>query len=262
MKAFLRFLSILVVSSLVAAAGAWATLYYLGFRLGELKALQALQWEPLIVIASIWFVTNLLMVYLLGRRVPANKDKVVSAILSEAAIASLHSESENKTKPVKSRSANSKPGKSKKEKSHTQANQQGESDQSGKLNGSAAAGAVQSRLSSKLKKNKQNKIAPEKVTTKSASQENAKQQKKSRSEKKAKPTPPVNGREESIGIVKWFNGQKGYGFIANDAGEEIFVHCRSIKLGSKRQLHTGQQVSFTLLREDKGLKAEDVVILE
>ncbi len=252
MKAFLRFFSILLVSSLVAGAGAWATLYYLGFRLGDSKALQVLQWEPLIVIASIWFMTNLLIVYLLGRRTFANKNKVVSAILSEAAIASLHSESEKKTVPVKSTQ----------KKSFKQANQQGESDQSGKCNGSAIDGAVQARLSSKAKKNEQNKIKPEKNTPKMANQDNVKQKKKNRPENKSKSIPAVNGREASTGIIKWFNGQKGYGFIANDVGEEIFVHCRSIKLGGKRQLHTGQQVSFTLLREDKGLKAEDVVILE
>lgn len=104
MKAFLRILGILVVSGLVAAAGAWASLYYLAYRLGESGVLKALQWEPLIVIASIWFVANLLVVYLLGRK-GNPEESIVTPMLSEAAIADMHSDGERKTRPVKSTQA-------------------------------------------------------------------------------------------------------------------------------------------------------------
>lgn len=243
MKAFLRFLKILSVSSLVAAVGAWSSLYYLGFRLGELSAMKALQWEPLIVIASIWFLANLVVVYLLSRSTV--ETKVVTPMLSEAAIADMHSESERKTRPVKSSQSktlnqSTHSGSSRK---HQGAGKPGKSKGSSKAGGSAHS-------------------KPGKKASKSEQQKDQ-HGKKDKANKSAKTkTSKQNGSESATGIIKWFNGQKGYGFITSEEGEEVFVHCRSIKLGGKRQLHTGQQVSFTLLREDKGLKAEEVVILE
>lgn len=66
-------------------------------------------------------------------------------------------------------------------------------------------------------------------------------------------------REE--GIVKWFNVNKGYGFIIRDCGGEVFVHFRSIRGTGHRTLREGQRVKFASVEGEKGLQAEDVSIL-
>ena len=66
-------------------------------------------------------------------------------------------------------------------------------------------------------------------------------------------------REE--GIVKWFNINKGYGFIIRDSGGEVFVHFRSIRGTGHRTLREGQKVKFSSVEGEKGLQAEDVSIL-
>ncbi len=66
-------------------------------------------------------------------------------------------------------------------------------------------------------------------------------------------------REE--GIVKWFNINKGYGFIIRDSGGEVFVHFRSIRGSGHRTLREGQRVKFASVEGEKGLQAEDVSIL-
>ncbi|MGI9293588.1 MAG: cold-shock protein [Pseudomonadales bacterium] len=63
------------------------------------------------------------------------------------------------------------------------------------------------------------------------------------------------------GSVKWFNTNKGYGFIARDSGGEIFVHYRSIQGTGRRFLRDGQRVEFTVGEGDKGPQAEDVGVL-
>ncbi|WP_281249016.1 cold-shock protein [Marinospirillum alkaliphilum] len=68
-----------------------------------------------------------------------------------------------------------------------------------------------------------------------------------------------DGREE--GVVKWFNVNKGFGFIIRDAGGEVFVHFRSIRGTGHRTLREGQRVKFAAVDGDKGLQAEDVSIL-
>ncbi len=60
------------------------------------------------------------------------------------------------------------------------------------------------------------------------------------------------------GKVKWFNIEKGYGFIQRHKGQDIFVHESDIKQRSVLALHTGQVVEFRVERADKGLKAVDV----
>jgi len=68
--------------------------------------------------------------------------------------------------------------------------------------------------------------------------------------------------EREIGIVKWFNGNKGYGFITRDQGEDIFVHYSSIRGDGYRSLEEGNRVEFAVTQGKKGLQAEDVTILD
>ena len=64
------------------------------------------------------------------------------------------------------------------------------------------------------------------------------------------------------GVVKWFNANKGYGFISNKEGEDLFVHFSSIRdNGGYRSLEEGQEVEFTVGKGEKGPQAQDVVIL-
>ena len=62
------------------------------------------------------------------------------------------------------------------------------------------------------------------------------------------------------GTVKWFNTSKGFGFITRDAGDDVFVHFRSIRGEGHRTLFEGQRVEFDITEGDKGLQAEDVAI--
>jgi CspA family cold shock protein len=63
------------------------------------------------------------------------------------------------------------------------------------------------------------------------------------------------------GVVKWFNASKGYGFISNNDGKDLFVHFSSIRaIGGYRLLEVGQEVEFTMREGKKGLQAQDVVI--
>ena len=64
------------------------------------------------------------------------------------------------------------------------------------------------------------------------------------------------------GTVKWFDAAKGYGFIAREAGEDVFVHFRAIRGEGYRSLDQGQRVEFEVTTSDKGLQANDVVALE
>ena len=61
------------------------------------------------------------------------------------------------------------------------------------------------------------------------------------------------------GKVKWFNNDKGYGFIAYNNNEDIFVHYSSILSEGYRTLVEGQYVEFELVQTDKGLQAKNVV---
>ncbi len=63
------------------------------------------------------------------------------------------------------------------------------------------------------------------------------------------------------GTVKWFNATKGYGFIAREGGEDVFVHHSAIQAEGYRSLNEGQRVEFTLERGPKGLQATNVVPL-
>jgi len=58
-----------------------------------------------------------------------------------------------------------------------------------------------------------------------------------------------------IGIVKWFNNTKGYGFIAPEEGEDLFVHYSEIQTDGYRTLRGGQKVSFEVSQGEKGFHA-------
>ncbi|MFA5087885.1 MAG: cold-shock protein [Candidatus Omnitrophota bacterium] len=63
------------------------------------------------------------------------------------------------------------------------------------------------------------------------------------------------------GKVKWFNGKKGYGFIAAETGEEVFVHFSEIQESGFKNLDEGQDVQFEIEKDQKGLKAKNVTKL-
>jgi cold shock protein len=60
------------------------------------------------------------------------------------------------------------------------------------------------------------------------------------------------------GTVKWFNGDKGYGFIAVEGGPDVFVHVSAITGGGYRSLEEGQKVEFDITQGQKGPQAENV----
>ena len=65
----------------------------------------------------------------------------------------------------------------------------------------------------------------------------------------------------AVGTVKWFNDEKGYGFIAPEEGEDVFVHHTAIQGEGFKTLAEGQKVQFDLTRTEKGARAENVVKL-
>jgi len=67
--------------------------------------------------------------------------------------------------------------------------------------------------------------------------------------------------ERMTGTVKWFNDDKGYGFIEREGGEDVFVHFSSIRGEGFKTLSEGQQVEFTLGTGQKGPQALDVAPL-
>jgi CspA family cold shock protein len=67
--------------------------------------------------------------------------------------------------------------------------------------------------------------------------------------------------ERVIGTVKWFNGTKGYGFLAREGGEDVFVHFSAIQGAGYRNLVEGQKVEFSIERGPKGLQASNVVVV-
>ena len=63
------------------------------------------------------------------------------------------------------------------------------------------------------------------------------------------------------GIVKWFNNEKGFGFISVEGGDDVFVHFSAIQSGGFKSLEEGQQVSFSIVKGARGPQAENVTIL-
>ena len=65
----------------------------------------------------------------------------------------------------------------------------------------------------------------------------------------------------ATGVVKWFNDEKGFGFIAPDeGGDDVFVHYRAIQMPGFKTLQEGQRVSFEMTRRQKGLEAAEVKV--
>lgn len=65
----------------------------------------------------------------------------------------------------------------------------------------------------------------------------------------------------SEGTVKWFNDQKGFGFIEKDGGGDLFVHHSAIQASGFKTLAEGQRVSFDVTQGQKGPAAENVKVL-
>jgi CspA family cold shock protein len=64
-----------------------------------------------------------------------------------------------------------------------------------------------------------------------------------------------------VGTVKWFNNDKGFGFIEREKGGDVFVHFKSIAGDGYKSLSEGQRVEFTVTQGQKGLQAEDVKVI-
>jgi CspA family cold shock protein len=62
----------------------------------------------------------------------------------------------------------------------------------------------------------------------------------------------------ATGTVKWFNNEKGYGFIARNEGPDVFVHHSAIQMNGYRSLEEGQAVEFEVVPGPKGDQAQDV----
>jgi cold shock protein len=67
--------------------------------------------------------------------------------------------------------------------------------------------------------------------------------------------------ERINGTVKWFNGSKGYGFLAREGGADVFVHFSAIQGDGFKNLEEGQKVEFTVEAGPKGPQATNVVVV-
>ena len=63
------------------------------------------------------------------------------------------------------------------------------------------------------------------------------------------------------GTVKWFNNQKGYGFISDEQGNDVFVHYSGLVMEGFKSLEEGQEVEFEVINGDKGPQAVNVTRL-
>jgi len=69
----------------------------------------------------------------------------------------------------------------------------------------------------------------------------------------------LNMTERIVGKVKWFNARKGYGFIGQEGGDDVFVHFSAITTDGYRRLDEGQDVEFTIEEGPKGVQAANVI---
>lgn len=68
--------------------------------------------------------------------------------------------------------------------------------------------------------------------------------------------------QKETGTVKWFNDSKGFGFIARDSGDDVFVHFSAIESSGFRSLQENQRVEFNVEQGDKGPRAVHVRVLQ
>lgn len=69
------------------------------------------------------------------------------------------------------------------------------------------------------------------------------------------------GIKMNKGTVKWFNNQKGYGFISDEAGNDVFVHYSGLNMEGFKSLEEGQEVEFEVVNGEKGPQATNVTKL-
>jgi CspA family cold shock protein len=65
----------------------------------------------------------------------------------------------------------------------------------------------------------------------------------------------------ATGTVKWFNSEKGFGFITEDGGSDVFVHFSAIQTDGYKELKENQRVQFDVKDGDKGKQADNVTLL-
>ena len=89
------------------------------------------------------------------------------------------------------------------------------------------------------------------------------QRKQLKKQKHPRPKERGSNKEEEKmkeqGTVKWFNNEKGYGFIRRASGDDVFVHHSAIQATGFRSLNEGDQVEFNVAKGPKGFQAQDVV---
>ena len=66
----------------------------------------------------------------------------------------------------------------------------------------------------------------------------------------------------NTGKVKWFNAEKGYGFITGEDGKDVFVHYSSINAEGFKTLDEGQTVTYNVIESDRGKQASDVPVVD
>ncbi|MCE0559039.1 MULTISPECIES: cold-shock protein [Motilimonas] len=67
--------------------------------------------------------------------------------------------------------------------------------------------------------------------------------------------------DQVAGTVKWFNDEKGFGFIEREGGKDVFVHFSAINAGGRKTLVEGQKVMMEVVQGQKGPQAENVTLL-
>ncbi len=67
--------------------------------------------------------------------------------------------------------------------------------------------------------------------------------------------------QTNTGTVKWFNASKGFGFIEQETGPDVFVHYSNISSTGFKSLNDGQKVKFNVTQGKKGPQAEDIIVI-
>lgn len=72
----------------------------------------------------------------------------------------------------------------------------------------------------------------------------------------------IGGFVMTKGTVKWFNGQKGFGFITDENGKDVFVHYSGLNMEGYKNLEENQQVEFDVVDGEKGPQATNVTVIK